>query len=191
MSNDALQTSSTTQRRGLSAPINTKTARPRLVRIALVAASAALLLSACGTMSGMGGGDLIQAGKSAEPVLMSWTSDDDGISGTMVATLPDRTYSGPFFEITQQTREETLAPLWGGWDEGWYDWPYWVDTPDGPYEFDRFVTHYSGKVVANLSAPDGSRMRCRLHLVKPVSGMAGGGEGECQIAGDGTIQARF
>ncbi len=192
MSNDALQTPSTTQQRELSSPINTKAARPRLVRVAVVAASAALLLGACSTtMSGMGGGDLVEAGKTVEPVLISWTSDNDALSGTMVATLPDLTYSGPFFEITQQTREESLAPLWGGWNEGWYDWPYWINTPEGPYEFDRFITHYSGKVVANLSAPDGSQMRCRLHLIKPASGMAGGGEGECQIAGDGTIQARF
>ncbi len=191
MSNDSLQTPSTTQRRELSSPINTKAARPRLVRVALVAAGAALLLSACGTMSGMGGGDLVEAGKPAEPVLISWTSDDDALSGTMVATLPDRTYSGPFFEITQQTREETLAPLWGGWNEGWDDWSYWVNTPDEEYTVSHFITHYSGKVVANLSASDGSRMRCRLHLLKPVSGMAGGGEGECQVAGDGAIQARF
>ena len=55
----------------------------------------------------------------------------------------------------------------------------------------QFVTHYSGKVVANLRAADGSRIGCRLHLVQPARGMAGGGEGQCQILGDGTIQARF
>lgn len=169
---------------------HTTATAPR-ARLAVAVTSAALLLGACTSMSGMGGGDLIQAGKSAEPVLMSWTSDNDGISGTMVATLPDLTYSGPFFEITQQTTDESLVPLWTGWGEGWDDWSYWTNTPDEEYAFTHFVTHYSGKVVANLTAPNGSRMRCRMHLMQPASGMAGGGAGECQIKGGGTIQARF
>lgn len=158
-------------------------------RVAAAGIGATLLLGACSTtMTGMGGGDLMQSGKSKEPVLFSWTSGNDALSGTMVATLPDLTYKGPFLEITSETRDESLAPLWSGWNQGWYDWPYWSLQP---YGVDEFVTRYSGKVVANLSAPGGSRMRCRLHLVHPARGMAGGGQGECQIAGGATIQARF
>lgn len=166
--------------------------RRRRSVVAVAVASVALLLTACSTTeTGIGGGDLIQAGKSKAPVLISWTSDSGGISGTMVATLPDLTYRGRFFEITQQSRAESLEPLWAGWNAGWHDWPYWSYPPLASYGATEFVTHYSGKVVANLSAPDGSRMRCRLHLVRPASGMAGGGQGECQIAGGVTIQARF
>ena len=176
-------------------PINRPAAimrRRRRVPAAFAAVAASLLLGACSTFTtGMGGGDLMQAGKATEPVLMSWTSDNGGLNGTMVATLPDRTYKGPFFEITQLTRKETLAPLWDGWGPGWYDWPYRGYPPYPPDDMTQFVTHYSGKVVANLRAPDGSRIRCRLHLVQPARGMAGGGEGRCQILGDGTIQARF
>ncbi len=166
--------------------------RQRPLAIA-VAVGAGLLLGACSTTTtGMGGGDLIVAGKKTdEPVLISWTSDSGGLSGTMVATLPERTYQGPFFEITQQTREETLAPLWVGWGPGWREWPYWTRPPLDPYVSSEFVTHYSGKVVANLSAPDGNRMRCRLHLMQPVRGMAGGGQGECQVTGGSTVEARF
>ena len=165
--------------------------RPRALAT-LAAMAACTLLGACSTItSGMGSGDLVRAGKAQEPVLMSWTSDNGGLSGTMVAALPDRTYKGAFFEITQQTRKETLAPLWAGWGPGWYDWPYWSYPPFAPDDVTQFVTHYSGKVVANLQAPGGNRMRCRLHLVQPARGMAGGGEGECQIAGGGTIRARF
>ena len=165
--------------------------RPRRL-VAAATVGATLLLGACSTITtGMGGGDLVQAGEAKEPVLMSWTSDSGGLSGTMVATLPDRTYRGPFFEITSETRQESLAPLWTGWAPGWGEWPYWTYLPDGSYGTTEFVTRYSGKVVANLSAPDGSRMRCRLQLVHPARGMAGGGEGECQISGGGTVQARF
>ena len=133
----------------------------------------------------------VRAGKFTEPVQMSWTSDNDPRSGTMTATLPDRTYSGPFFEITQQTRGDSLTSLWNGWGKGWVDWSYWTSTPDEEYSVSHFVTQYSGKVVANLSAADGSGMRCRFHLTNPASGMAGGGAGECQIKGSETIQARF
>lgn len=165
--------------------------RQRLL-VAAAGVGAALLLGACATTeTGMGGGDLIQTGKRLEPVLISWTSNSDGLSGTMVATLPERTYQGPFFEITSQTSEQSLSPLWDGWNNGWYDWPYWSFPPYGPYGVTEFVTHYSGKVVANLNAPDGSRMRCRLHLAQPARGMAGGGQGECQLSSGGTIQARF
>lgn len=158
-------------------------------RAAVASIGATLLLGACSTtMTGMGGGDVMQPGKSKEPVLFSWSSDNDALSGTMIATLPNLTYKGPFFEITSETRDDSLAPLWTGWNAGWYDWPYWSVQPYGVSEF---VTRYSGKVVANLSAPNGSRMRCRLHLAHPARGMAGGGQGECQISDGTTIQARF
>ena len=154
-----------------------------------VGAGATLLLGACSTtMTGMGGGDVMQAGKSKEPVVFSWTGNNDALSGTLVATLPNLTYKGPFFEITSETCDDSLGPLWTGWNQGWYDWPYWSLQP---YGVSKFVTRYSGKVVANLGAPDGSRMRCRRHLMHPARGMAGGGQGECQIADGATIQARF
>jgi hypothetical protein len=53
------------------------------------------------------------------------------------------------------------------------------------------MTHYSGKVVANLSAPDGKHMRCTFQLVHPSDGMAGGGAGGCQMPSGKGIDATF
>nr|WP_145546350.1 hypothetical protein [Variovorax boronicumulans] len=167
-------------------------ARPARTAAAAVAAVALLALGACSTLStGMGGGDLTRQGQSQEPVLFSWRSHDGGITGTMVATLPDATYQGRFFQITQQTERESVVPLWDGWTEGWTDWPYWGWGPGGMDTWTQFSTRYTGKVLANLQTDDGKRMRCRLHLAQPIQGMAGGGDGECQLQGGGTIRARF
>ena len=37
------------------------------------------------------------------------------------------------------------------------------------------MTTYTGRVVANLEGPNGTHMRCRFDLMRPSSGMAGGG----------------
>jgi hypothetical protein len=157
---------------------------------AAAAVAATLLLGACTTM-GTGGGDLRLSGGGEAPVLLSWKSGDGGIDGTMQVMLPEGTYKGRFFQITQQTQREAIAPLWAGWHEGWYGWPYWGYGAYGPYGVDQFITRYSGKVVANLADASGRHLRCRLHLVAPARGMAGGGEGECQRTGGGTVHARF
>jgi hypothetical protein len=121
-----------------------------------------------------------------DAVTFSWKSSDD-VSGTLNATLAgSSTFSGQYFQITQQTRVDTLGPLWDGWHRGrrsfgWGDWNY------GP----SFITHYSGRVVANLAAPDNQHMRCRFQLVHPTNGMAGGGRGQCQMPDGKTIDATF
>lgn len=162
------------------------------IAAATLAAGALLALGACSTLStGMGGGDLQRQGKTEEPVLFSWRSHDGGISGSMVATLPNATYQGRFFQITQQTEREGVSPLWDGWNEGWTDWPYWGWGGPATYSWTQFSTRYTGKVLANLRTDAGQRMRCRLHLTQPAQGMAGGGDGECQLQGGGTVRARF
>lgn len=166
--------------------------RYRRLLAATATVGATIALGACSTaMTGTGSGDLMHAGANKEPARISWTSDKKGLSGTMVVTLPDVAYQGHFFEITSQTREESLVPLWEGWDAGWYSWPYWENQPNGQYALSEFATRYSGKVLANLSAPDGSRMRCRMQLTHPQKGMAGGGDGECQLASQKVIRVRF
>ena len=117
----------------------------------LIAASALALIVLAGcTTTGLGRGEMTAKDKPAEPVLFSWKSTDGGMSGTMVATLPDATYTGKFLQITRQTQRETLAPMWNGWNEGWNDWPYWTQPYPAPYDATQFITYYSGKVVANL-----------------------------------------
>ncbi len=157
-----------------------------------IAAFAGAVLAAACTSTGMGSGELLRPGRHEQAVIFSWQSKDGGISGTMVAALPHASYAGPFFQITRQSQVQTLAPLWYGWGEGWGDWPYWNDSPMAEaYPATQFVTEYSGKVVANLVAGDGHRMRCRFHMMQPAAGMAGGGQGECQLSGGQVTGAMF
>lgn len=150
-----------------------------------------LMVSAGCATTGMGRGEMTVKGKSAEPVLFRWKSMDGGLSGTMTTILPDAVYTGRFFQITRQVTREALVPMWDGWNEGWYDWPYEGVPYPGGYDATQFITYYSGKVVANLESDGGRRMRCRFHLADPRSGMAGGGQGECQLSGGGVINATF
>ena len=116
-------------------------------------------------------------------VLMWKGSDRDGI---MTATLSNgEVYSGMYFQITGETRVDDLTPLWIGWQRPWAGWPYWVEP--GP----QFITYYSGRVVANLEGPNGTHMRCRFQLIRPAAGMAGGGQGQCQLPNGETIDASF
>ena len=122
-----------------------------------------------------------------DPVTFSWKSSDD-VSGSMTATLADgKTYTGQFFQITRDTTVDSLGPLWAGWGGGrfgGFGFDYWGDD-------DSFITKYTGRVVANLAAPDGSHMRCNFQLADPVDGMSGGGSGQCQLPDGKTIDATF
>jgi hypothetical protein len=104
----------------------------------------------------------------------------------MRATFPNGTsYSGTLFQITSDTRVDDMAPLWIGWHRrsfrGWDGWDA------GP----QFVKHYSGRVLANLSNDNGDHMRCNFRLIRPASGMAGGGQGQCQLPDGHTLDATF
>ena len=141
-----------------------------------------VLATGCATM-GIGSGSTATG---TDPVNFTWKSSG-GVSGSMNATVPSGTvYTGQFFQITSDTTVDTLGPLWAGWGPGWRggSWGYWDAEPD-------FVTHYSGKVVANLSAPDGKHVRCMFQLVHPTDGMDGGGTGQCQMPDGNTIDANF
>ncbi|HEY2401665.1 MAG TPA: hypothetical protein VGI23_15045, partial [Steroidobacteraceae bacterium] len=144
------------------------------------------LVTGCTTM-GTGFGSTASG---TDPVNFSWKSSDS-VSGSMNATLSDgTTFTGQFFQITSDTTVDNLGPLWAGW--GGYgrrgrwggDWGYWDAGPE-------FVTHYSGKVLANLTATDGQHMRCSFQLVHPSDGMAGGGRGQCQLPQGNTIDTTF
>jgi hypothetical protein len=166
------------------------THRLLLTCVMTVAALGTAALTGCSTLSsGMGGGDLVAKGKDSQPVMLTWQSHDGGITGTMAATLPDATFEGQFVQITQQTRNETMAPMWMGWNEGWSDWPYWPGPTMGMYDVTTFGRQYSGKVVANLRNPGGQYMRCRFDMNEPAAGMAGGGQGECQMTGGRRVDA--
>lgn len=150
----------------------------------------AAALSAC-TSTGGGQGQLGGVGIPQQSVQFSWRSSDGGISGVLTAELPGQVFEGRFFQITEQTRSEVLAPLWRYWRPGWHDWPARSGFLMPIYPSTEFVTHYSGQVLATLLAPDQQRMRCRFQLMTPARGMSGGGEGECQLGDGRVIQAWF
>ncbi len=52
------------------------------------------------------------------------------------------------------------------------------------------ITHYSGQVLANLQGPAGY-MRCDFRLMRPSSGISGGGLGTCQLPTGTIINAQF
>jgi hypothetical protein len=148
--------------------------------------SLAGMTAACAPTSGSGTGFSRRGGLHAD---LSWTAQDSR-SGSMTAQLSNgQVYQGTFFQLTSETRVEQLGPLWRGWGFGrhWHGWDYW-----GPDYGPQFVTHYSGRVVANMSTPDQQHfMRCRFHLVRPAAGMAGGGEGRCQLQDGDSLNATF
>jgi hypothetical protein len=144
----------------------------------------ALLLCACQT-AGTGSGNVRGTRK---PVAFTWQSTDS-VSGDITATFgTGRVFKGTYFQITRDTRVDRLEPLWYGWGSRRRGpWRYWAANP-GP----EFVKTYSGRVLANLHTDDGEHMRCRFTLISPQRGMAGGGEGRCQLSeSDQEISAEF
>jgi hypothetical protein len=148
-----------------------------------------LALGACTTM-GTGTGS---TSTGDQPVSFNWTSKDGGVTGTMSATLANGgLFTGPYLEITNTAQSTSFAPMWTGWSPGWRDWGYGGFGGFGAFGgFDGTTTNYTGKVVANLQGPSSQRMRCSFVLNDPPSGMHGGGQGKCQVAGGATIDATF
>ncbi len=153
--------------------------------IAKLIIPAALLLGAagCATM-GTGTGSTPTG---TDPVTFNWKSSDS-VSGTLSAVFANGgTYNGQFFQITRDTTVDNLGPLWNGWGPGWRGGRFGTAWDAGP----DFIKNYTGRVVANLTGPNGEHMRCRFQLVHPSNGMSGGGSGECQVPGGKTIDADF
>src|SRR5271154_6189612 len=112
----------------------------------------AMVASGCTSM-GTGAGSTPSGG---HPTVFNWKSSD-GISGTMTATMSGgQTYSGQYFQITKDTSADSIGPLWyAGWGGriGGSGWDYWDSYPSPD-----FITHYTGRVVAQLAAPNGTHM---------------------------------
>ena len=142
----------------------------------------AIAIAGC-TTTGMGTGQSTRGNLGATFV---WR-ETGGTRGTMVASLTNgQVFQGPFFQITSESVID-YDPLWNGWGPGWgWGWGGWG--PWGP-SMDT-ITHYSGQVLANLQGPGGF-MRCDFRLMRPSSGMAGGGVGQCQLPAGAMIQAQF
>jgi hypothetical protein len=124
-----------------------------------------------------------------KPVAFTWESRDT-VSGDITATFgTGRVFKGKYVQITDKTKAEDLEVLWDGWGDTKHrgDWRHWSRGPDR-----EFWKVYDGRVLANLQASDGESMRCRFTLDSQQRGMAGGGQGRCQLSESGKeIQAQF
>jgi len=146
--------------------------------IGALACAAALSLAACETTGGGGTGSGNVRGTS-KPVAFTWESNDSD-SGDITATFGSgRVFRGNYYQITHDTRVERLDPLWEGWGRPYSrnTWRYWDRESER-----QFVKTYGGKVLANLHDESGDHMRCRFTLISPARGMAGGGEGRCEMS---------
>jgi len=144
---------------------------------------------ALGACTSMGGGSGFAA-PGNEAVNFSWKSDDgSGTSGRMSATLADGTiFSGDYLEVTRQAASPEIEPEWNRWDRVVSD----LTTEEAMPAFGLAnPTLYSGRVLANLRSGDGQSMRCRFHLNVPSEGMAGGGQGKCDLPNGGSVDAVF
>ncbi len=147
---------------------------------------ALMALSAC-QHSGGGQGTLesaaTAAGSQAEgPVTFVWHSGVDPSQGEIEATLPDGTeFHGNFLQVTSAANVDTYGPYYTTWTDPMWGSPWYAGPADG------FVTEYSGHAVAHLTADSGTRMRCNFTLRDPASGMAGGGEGDCQLSDNKSV----
>ena len=147
-----------------------------------------LALAGCST-AGTGFG----SGRGGTNATFTWQSGDSR-TGTMTAQLSTgESYTGRYFQITRETVVNDLGPLWMGWQGRGRGWRYWGPGPWGREDWGpQFITEYSGRVLANLQGPNGRFMRCRFQLIRPPSGMSGGGEGRCQLPNrEDTIHATF
>jgi hypothetical protein len=131
----------------------------------------------CATM-GTGSGSSVSGTNSMK---FSWIGSGN-VSGSMTATFANgETFTGRFFQITSNLTDElgSQGPIWH--QEGLYD--------VGPEL--QYVAHYTGRIVADLSRPDGAQMRCRFKLMRPVDGMAGGARGECRLPDGLSVDTQF
>lgn len=154
----------------------------RLLWVALVTVA----LVACQAGSGTGSGRVRGTHK---PVAFTWQGHDS-VSGNMTATFGNgRVFKGKYIHITENTDAARLGFLWDGWGDPVRrgDWKHW-SRHTGP----KFWKTYNGRVLANLHSPDGESMRCRFTLLSTQRGMAGGGDGRCQLSDSGAeIRAQF
>jgi hypothetical protein len=166
----------------------------RVLSLRVAAASLIALAAAGCTTTGIGTGQAIGQNLGVQ---FSWT-ENGGTRGVMTAQFSDgRVFQGQFFQITQEGRMD-YSPLWRGWGGGFgwgggwggrrFGWGWGGWGPWGP--FDDTYTQYTGQVLANLQGPGGF-MRCHFNLMRPMSGMAGGGLGQCQLPNGTIINAQF
>jgi len=135
-----------------------------------------------GTLEKPGAGT--SGSEAAGVVDFRWESGADASHGKIQAVAQDgRVFEGTYLQPSYVVRQEDYTPYWDAWSN--MSWgvgaPWYVGSQD------EFVTAYGGKALAHLTSADGTRMRCTFVLREPVSGLAGGGEGDCQLSTNETV----
>jgi hypothetical protein len=116
--------------------------------------------------------------KTAGQVAFTWLRGSDSSRGQIQAALPDgRRFAGTFVQPTTTVWNDSYTPYWSSWSGPWGTYRPWFGGPRS-----SFATSYSGKALAHLDGPDGTRMRCEFALFNPNAGLSGGGQGECQLS---------
>lgn len=165
----------------LGARIDEESVRARATRLWL---PAALCLLGC-QHAGGGTGELRTPTPGAPggtaikgQVAFHWRSGSDPSEGNMEVELPDgRRFHGKYIQPRATEWNTDYDVYWGAWTGPWgYARPWYT----GPRT--SFLVHYSGKALAHLEAPDATRMRCEFTLFRPDDGLAGGGQGACQLS---------
>ncbi len=111
-------------------------------------------------------------------VAFTWRSGADPSEGQIEAVLPGgRRFHGTYVQPRTTQWRNDYDLYWGAWTGPWgYARPWYL----GPRS--SFLVQYSGKALAHLEAPDSARMRCEFTLYQPDAGLAGGGQGDCQLS---------
>lgn len=125
-------------------------------------------------------------------VAFRWRSDTGSLSGEIETTMPGgEAFRGRFHEITRTTQVGELNDFYSTWYGDPWVGPTWAWGDMWPYygTIEEYLTSYTGKVVATLTSPSGTRMRCRFTLDDPDRGLKGGGAGECQLSNGERITA--
>ena len=140
---------------------------------------AAITLSACTTMG------TARSVSGGEPVTFSWKAPMAASAHDVRVAYRRADLLVRLSESRSRRQPGRRYPV-GGWDRRLERLSGW-----GPFPEFGFATVYSGRVMANLTAADGQRMRCRFELTRPADGMAGGGQGQCQLQSGRSVDAVF
>ncbi|MDB4989335.1 MAG: hypothetical protein JWN04_4513, partial [Myxococcaceae bacterium] len=101
--------------------------------------------------------------KSQGQIVFKWQSRGDSSNGQIQAALPDgRRFSGTFVQPTTTDWNSNYSPYYNSWSGPWGMNRPWYGGPRS-----SFAVQYSGKALAHLDGPDGSRMRCEFSLFRP------------------------
>jgi len=133
------------------------------------------------------------SGGVTQSVPISWESSSSS-HGTMHATLGKggEHFNGKYVRIELGQPKAVVTNIYTDWNSEIWNGYVWDPVVEGEVlDYDVFVNHYSGKVLATLFGDRGNSMRCRFTLQDPERGLLQGGVGECQVSDGGKLDVEF